>query len=310
MQTSQKSSVFRSLISEDDANAAMFRLANSREASVTALSAPRLERTAWWWAAVEGETRASSPSSALDSISLSDFDAVNELDMHAIHAINDPALTDDNPSARSGTRAIPPPASIMGNDAGSAVKIRIAACLLHDDVTSAQRLITAASGKAAPRPRSTASMSHAVASPANSRGGGGNNASSSLAYMSTSTMPRLSSYSASDAAQQVGASAPLAIRLSSDPIFTACAKGLGCTGLFPRSLHARSVRHGRRAPRHAVARVDAGAAVEADAENVGRLKSVALSLSQFRLSVASLRQNRDLSLLPMVNSRSGASSGR
>jgi hypothetical protein len=36
-------------------------------------------------------------------------------------------------------------------------------------------------------------------------------------------------------------------------------------------------------------RIDASAAVEANAENIGRLKSVALSLSQFRLSVASLR---------------------
>lgn len=288
----QKPSVIRSLISEDDATAAMFRLTNSREASVSALSAPRLERTAWWWESREGETREPSSSSVLESISLSDFDAVNDSEMHATRAINDPALTDDNPNTRSVTRAVPPPASIMGNDAGSAVKVRIAACLLHDDVTSAQRLIAIASGKAAPRPRSTpstASMSHGASSPANTRGGGGHNASSSLAYMSTSTMPRLCSYSATEVVQQVGSSVPLAIRLSSDPIFMACAKGLGCTGVLPRSLHARSVRHGRRAPRHAVVRIDASAAVEANAENIGRLKSVALSLSQFRLSVASLR---------------------
>lgn len=269
------------LVSESDANAALARLRVSCEVTESAVVANIARRTEWWW---QGDL---SPTSAITSAF--SFDPIEDV---GTGVDVDPPLVDGNPPPSLISRAIPPPASIMGNDVNSLEMRRVAACILHDDIAAAQRIVITSpskfkSGKTSGGFGSCAgfvSSASFSASAVNLR----------TAASSGSLLPdRRGGTSTCGAEGGGGDSDKLIFRLSANALFASSAAAVGCVSL----LCPRNVRHSRK-PRNAAGSIAAKAVRAAEAaavlgtrelDDVEKLKRAALALTEFRFAVIALR---------------------
>ena len=306
------------VVSEADTLAAIARLSSSCEVAETrktstsgVIESLQTYSSSWWWQPI------ANPPSTNQSFCESAFAIapISEIEEGSID--NDPALSDANPTPSKQSRALPPPASIMGCDANSPAMRRLAACLLCDEISAAQRIIVSSrpairggkgsgGGLKAPQSNRTTSFPNGFSSsaPVSSAVSA---AASTVSLLSDSSM-RLGTAASGGGKMGLGggvvsagrgSATKLVIRLAANDLFASSSAAVGLVSL----LRARNVvRHARRVPRNVAAGSLALKAVRAaeaeknaearELQDVDRLKRSALALAQFRMTIAILRTDR------------------